>query len=232
MRSWTRTCARPSLAARGALRRCLLTRRLRAAACEGPCLERCKHQWAPLEPVAQVGAAVVIRQVALSPRAGPRPPRRMIVEPGARVADFAKAGSDIITVHAEQSATIHLHRLIGQARSRPWPEPLAPHCGRFNIRCRLQHGQRRLPQPVCLAARNAAVACLRASPKVCAHAPGRRARLVRIAPPRQRAATGAADQGPGCQCRARGADPTLHPARRRSRTWASRRAWCSTRARR
>ena len=36
------------------------------------------------------------------------------MEPDQRVADFAKAGSDIITVHAEQSATIHLHRLIGQ----------------------------------------------------------------------------------------------------------------------
>eukprot|EP00884_Botryococcus_braunii_P018041 jgi/Botrbrau1/4920/Bobra.0122s0002.1 len=36
----------------------------------------------------------------------------MIVEPEQRVADFAKAGSDIISVHAEQSSTIHLHRLI------------------------------------------------------------------------------------------------------------------------
>ena len=39
----------------------------------------------------------------------------MIVEPEQRVADFAKAGSDIISVHAEQSATIHLHRTINQA---------------------------------------------------------------------------------------------------------------------
>jgi ribulose-phosphate 3-epimerase len=36
----------------------------------------------------------------------------MIVEPEQRVADFAKAGSDIISVHAEASATIHLHRLV------------------------------------------------------------------------------------------------------------------------
>lgn len=36
----------------------------------------------------------------------------MIVEPDQRIADFAKAGSDIISVHAEQSSTIHLHRLI------------------------------------------------------------------------------------------------------------------------
>eukprot|EP00239_Pterosperma_sp_CCMP1384_P000645 CAMPEP_0197847158 /NCGR_PEP_ID=MMETSP1438-20131217/5334_1 /TAXON_ID=1461541 /ORGANISM="Pterosperma sp., Strain CCMP1384" /LENGTH=282 /DNA_ID=CAMNT_0043459003 /DNA_START=87 /DNA_END=935 /DNA_ORIENTATION=+ len=37
----------------------------------------------------------------------------MIVEPELRVADFAKAGADIISVHAEQSSTIHLHRTIG-----------------------------------------------------------------------------------------------------------------------
>lgn len=42
---------------------------------------------------------------------------QMIVEPELRVADFAKAGSDIISVHAEQSSTIHLHRAINQARS-------------------------------------------------------------------------------------------------------------------
>lgn len=41
----------------------------------------------------------------------------MIVEPEQRVADFAKAGSDIISVHAEQSSTIHLHRLINAVRS-------------------------------------------------------------------------------------------------------------------
>jgi ribulose-phosphate 3-epimerase len=40
----------------------------------------------------------------------------MIVEPDQRVADFVKAGSDIISVHAEQSATIHLHRLINQIK--------------------------------------------------------------------------------------------------------------------
>jgi Ribulose-phosphate 3 epimerase family len=40
----------------------------------------------------------------------------MIVEPEQRVADFAKAGSDIISVHAEQSSTIHLHRLINAVR--------------------------------------------------------------------------------------------------------------------
>lgn len=36
----------------------------------------------------------------------------MIVEPEQRIADFAKAGSDIISVHAEQSSTIHLHRVL------------------------------------------------------------------------------------------------------------------------
>lgn len=38
----------------------------------------------------------------------------MIVEPELRIPDFAKAGADIISVHAEQSSTIHLHRTIGQ----------------------------------------------------------------------------------------------------------------------
>merc|ERR1711966_562968 len=40
----------------------------------------------------------------------------MIVEPELRVADFAKAGADIISVHAEQSSTIHLHRAVGQIK--------------------------------------------------------------------------------------------------------------------
>ena len=40
----------------------------------------------------------------------------MIVEPELRVADFAKAGADIISVHAEQSSTIHLHRTLGQIK--------------------------------------------------------------------------------------------------------------------
>ena len=38
----------------------------------------------------------------------------MIVHPEERVADFAKAGSDIISVHAEPAATIHLDRTINQ----------------------------------------------------------------------------------------------------------------------
>lgn len=41
----------------------------------------------------------------------------MIVEPEARVADFAKAGADIISVHAEASSTIHLHRTLGLIKS-------------------------------------------------------------------------------------------------------------------
>jgi ribulose-phosphate 3-epimerase len=40
----------------------------------------------------------------------------MIVEPERYVADFAKAGADIISVHAESSSTIHLHRTIGQIK--------------------------------------------------------------------------------------------------------------------
>jgi pentose-5-phosphate-3-epimerase len=52
----------------------------------------------------------------------------MIVEPELRVADFAKAGADIISVHAEQASTIHLHRTLNQVRPpRAAPRPrLAP----------------------------------------------------------------------------------------------------------
>ena len=41
---------------------------------------------------------------------------QMIVEPEQRVADFAKAGADIISVHADNAATIHLHRTINQVK--------------------------------------------------------------------------------------------------------------------
>ena len=40
----------------------------------------------------------------------------MIVEPEKYVEDFAKAGADIITVHAEHTASPHLHRTLGQIR--------------------------------------------------------------------------------------------------------------------
>jgi ribulose-phosphate 3-epimerase len=40
----------------------------------------------------------------------------MIVEPERYVADFAKAGADIISVHAEASSTTHLHRALGQIK--------------------------------------------------------------------------------------------------------------------
>lgn len=40
----------------------------------------------------------------------------MIVEPEQRVPDFIKAGADIVSVHCEQSSTIHLHRTINQVR--------------------------------------------------------------------------------------------------------------------
>lgn len=42
----------------------------------------------------------------------------MIVHPEERVADFAKAGSDIISVHAEPAATVHLDRTIQQVHCR------------------------------------------------------------------------------------------------------------------
>lgn len=38
----------------------------------------------------------------------------MIVEPEQRIADFIKAGADIVSVHAEQSSTIHLDRVVNQ----------------------------------------------------------------------------------------------------------------------
>lgn len=41
----------------------------------------------------------------------------MIVEPEQRVPDFIKAGADIISVHCEQSSTIHLHRTVNQIKS-------------------------------------------------------------------------------------------------------------------
>lgn len=42
---------------------------------------------------------------------------QMIVEPEQRVPDFIKAGADIVSVHCEQSATIHLHRTLNQVRT-------------------------------------------------------------------------------------------------------------------
>lgn len=44
---------------------------------------------------------------------------QMIVEPEARVADFAKAGADIISVHVESKATTHLDRVIHQVPLLP-----------------------------------------------------------------------------------------------------------------
>ncbi|KAH9777896.1 Ribulose-5-phosphate-3-epimerase [Citrus sinensis] len=41
----------------------------------------------------------------------------MIVEPEQRVPDFIKAGADIVSVHCEQSSTIHLHRTLTQIKS-------------------------------------------------------------------------------------------------------------------
>ncbi|CAL5329777.1 unnamed protein product [Camellia sinensis] len=40
----------------------------------------------------------------------------MIVEPDQRVPDFVKAGADIVSVHCEQSSTIHLHRTVNQIK--------------------------------------------------------------------------------------------------------------------
>jgi ribulose-phosphate 3-epimerase len=40
----------------------------------------------------------------------------MIVEPEKYVGDFAKAGADTISVHAEHNASPHLHRTLGQIK--------------------------------------------------------------------------------------------------------------------
>jgi ribulose-phosphate 3-epimerase len=40
----------------------------------------------------------------------------MIVEPERHIAAFARAGADHLLVHAEQSVTFHLHRLLSQIR--------------------------------------------------------------------------------------------------------------------
>ncbi len=40
----------------------------------------------------------------------------MIVEPEKYVADFAKAGADIISVHVEYNASAHIHRTLGQIK--------------------------------------------------------------------------------------------------------------------
>ncbi|KAG2482975.1 hypothetical protein HYH03_018152 [Edaphochlamys debaryana] len=40
----------------------------------------------------------------------------MIVEPEQRIPDFAKAGADIISVHAETASTIHLHRTLNMIK--------------------------------------------------------------------------------------------------------------------
>jgi hypothetical protein len=47
----------------------------------------------------------------------------MIVEPEQRVADFAKAGADIISIHVEQQSTIHLHRTVNMVS---WLKPGSP----------------------------------------------------------------------------------------------------------
>ncbi len=40
----------------------------------------------------------------------------MIVEPEKYIGEFARAGADHILIHAESTATIHLHRALGQIR--------------------------------------------------------------------------------------------------------------------
>lgn len=55
------------------------------------------------------------------------------MEPEQRVADFIKAGSDIVSVHAEQSATIHLHRLVNNVRNPARHMQLLQHHGPVSV---------------------------------------------------------------------------------------------------
>mmetsp|Transcript_13029 Transcript_13029/g.29398 ORF Transcript_13029/g.29398 Transcript_13029/m.29398 type:complete len:312 (+) Transcript_13029:96-1031(+) len=67
-------------------------------------------------PNITIGAPVV---QALRKRLGPDAIldcHLMIVEPEQRVEDFANAGADIISVHAEAASTIHLHRTVNQIK--------------------------------------------------------------------------------------------------------------------
>jgi len=41
----------------------------------------------------------------------------MIVEPEQRVPYFIKAGADIVSVHYEQTSTIHLHQTVNRIKS-------------------------------------------------------------------------------------------------------------------
>lgn len=59
---------------------------------------------------------------------------QMIVEPDQRVPDFIKAGADIVSVHCEQSSTIHLHRTLNQVRIL-FPILVITHCWNANSFC-------------------------------------------------------------------------------------------------
>ena len=56
-------------------------------------------------------------------RVASTPLLQMIVEPEQRVADFAKAGADIISVHVESKATTHLDRVVHQVPYHQKREP-------------------------------------------------------------------------------------------------------------
>ena len=58
---------------------------------------------------------VVVRAVRSATRK-PLNVHLMVVEPERHIAGFAKAGADHLLVHAEPSATFHLHRVLSQIR--------------------------------------------------------------------------------------------------------------------
>lgn len=65
-------------------------------------------------PNITIGPLIVEAIRPLTPK--PLDVHLMIVEPEKYVADFAKAGADIISVHAEHNASPHLHRTLCQIR--------------------------------------------------------------------------------------------------------------------
>lgn len=65
-------------------------------------------------PNITIGPLVVEAVRPMTPK--PLDVHLMIVEPEKYVGDFAKAGADHILVHAEASATIHLHRTLAQIK--------------------------------------------------------------------------------------------------------------------
>ena len=66
--------------------------------------------------VPNISFGAVVVEAARRATALPLNLHLMMIEPERLIDDFVKAGADHIIVQAEQSATIHLHRLLGRIR--------------------------------------------------------------------------------------------------------------------